>query len=230
MTGILYGVGVGPGDPELMTLKAVKTIENCEVIVSPDSGQERSVAYEIALKVCHGLEEKEHLRLELPMTRDKKVLEQCRKNAAEQIVKVLKDGKDVAFLTLGDPSIYSTYSYIHRIVKVMGFPAKTIAGVPSFCAAAALLGDSLVDAGQLLKILPGSYGNVGQELDTNGVKVLMKSGRAMGNLKKLLQEKGLSDSSQVVINCGMAGERVCSLEDLGESESYFSMVIVKEAE
>ena len=230
MRGILYGVGVGPGDPELMTLKAVKIIAECQVIAFPDSGQERSVAYEIAGKVCRGIEQKEQLKLEFPMTRDRKVLEQCRLTAAKQIVRLLETGKNVAFLTLGDPSIYSTYSYLHRLVREMGFSAEMVAGVPSFCAAAALLGDSLADAGQPLRIIPGSYGCVERELEGDGAKVLMKNGKALDSLKKLLVKKGVSDSSRVVINCGMEGEKVCSLEETGNRESYFSMVIVKETE
>ena len=118
--GILYGVGVGPGDPELMTVKAVRTVERCPVIALPQSGRGECTAYEIAKEAVPALEKKEKLLLSMPMTRDQGKLLESWREAADQIAKKLDLGQDVAFLTLGDPAVYSTYLYLHQLVEKMG--------------------------------------------------------------------------------------------------------------
>lgn len=95
--------------------------------------------------IVDGIDEKECLNLSTPMTKDKAVLDAAYQAAAEAIIEKLKEGKDVACLTLGDPTIYSTYIYIHRLVKAQGYATQIINGIPSFCAVSAKLGDSLVD-------------------------------------------------------------------------------------
>ena len=114
--GTLYGVGVGPGDPRLMTYLAVDTIQKCPVIAVPADGKENAVSYKIASGIVKNLDEKECLNLTTPMTKDKAVLNAAYQAASNQIIEQLEQGKDVACLTLGDPTIYSTYIYIHRPV------------------------------------------------------------------------------------------------------------------
>ena len=106
MKGTLYGVGVGPGDSRLMTYLAVETIEKCPVIAVPAEGREHAVSYRIADGIVKGLDQKECLNLSTPMTKDLKVLGQNYEEAARRIIERLEDGKDVAYLTLGDPTIY----------------------------------------------------------------------------------------------------------------------------
>src|SRR5689334_6783642 len=126
MLGTLYGVGVGPGDPELLTLKAVKIINNSEIIAIPSSDKEKCVAYKIALGAIPELKDKEILYISMPMTKDEKLLEESHKLGAEKIIEKLKLGKNVAFLTLGDPTVYSTYLYVHKIVLNENYSAKII--------------------------------------------------------------------------------------------------------
>ena len=140
--GTLYGVGVGPGDPRLMTYLAVDTIQKCPVIAVPADGKENAVSYKIASGIVENLDEKECLNLTTPMTKDKAVLNAAYQAASNQIIEQLEQGKDVACLTLGDPTIYSTYIYIHRIVKAHGYAPEIINGIPSFCAVSAKLQDS----------------------------------------------------------------------------------------
>ena len=109
--GVLYGVGVGPGDPELLTLKAYRTLEQCPVIAAPGRIPEETVAYRIAAAACPSLEEKERTGIEMPMTKDREVLERSHREAEERLAALLEEGRDVAFLTLGDPCVYSTYFY-----------------------------------------------------------------------------------------------------------------------
>ena len=149
MSGKLYGVGVGPGDPKLMTYLAVETIKNCPVIAVPADGKEHAISYKIASGIVKDMDQKECLGLSSPMTKDRKILEKNYQKVSEEIIKKLDEGKNVAYLTLGDPTVYSTYIYIQRIVKKCGYDAEIINGVPSFCAVAAKLGDSLADRSKL---------------------------------------------------------------------------------
>lgn len=229
MTGTLYGIGVGPGDPELMTLKAVRLIEQCDLVAVPKSGDGEGVAKQITQKAVPDFDKKELIEVSMPMTRDPQVLEQSHQAAAEQIEGYLKEGKSVAFLTLGDPAIYSTYIYVHKKVQQNGFPVEMVPGVPSFCAVAAKLNVSLAEAAQPLHIIPASYQGVEEGLEWSGPKILMKTGRSMKKVKELLNEKGLMDKAKMVQKCGMEGEEIYqSMRDVDENSSYFSVIVVKE--
>ena len=115
MSGKLYGVGVGPGDSKLMTYLAVETIKNCEVIAVPADGKEHAISYKIASGIVTDMNQKECLALSSPMTKDPNVLNENYQNVSKEIMKKLDEGKDVAYLTLGDPTIYSTYIYIQAM-------------------------------------------------------------------------------------------------------------------
>lgn len=151
MAGILYSIGVGPGDPELLTRKAERLIRSCPVLAAP--GGRDSTSFRIAVQAIPEITEKPCLSLHLPMTRDQQVLKESHRVAAEQVAETLKSGQDVALLTLGDPSIYSTCTYIQNQIQAMGFSYQMVAGVPSFCAAAAALGESLTEADKPLRDL-----------------------------------------------------------------------------
>ena len=135
MSGILYGVGVGPGDPELLTLKALRILRESDVIAIPSETKEACAAYRIALGACPELERKELLPVPMPMTKDPAALERSHEAAASAIAEQLELGCQVAFVTLGDPTVYSTYLYIHRKIAGMGYETAIVSGIPSFCAA-----------------------------------------------------------------------------------------------
>lgn len=226
MSGTLYGVGVGPGNPKLMTYLAVEIIETCPVIAVPAEKRDQAMSYKIAQQMVKGLDKKECLNLPIPMTKDKQMLAQSYETAAGQIIRRLKNGEDVAYLTLGDPTIYSTYSYIQRLVKAQGYGAQIINGVPSFCAAAAVLGDSLADRSQQIHILPSSYG-IEEGMTYKGTKVLMKAASQLSKVKQILQENDMA--AAMVENCGMEGEQVYfTVEEMPEKASYYATVLVKE--
>ncbi len=229
MTGKLYGIGVGPGDPELMTLKAVRLIQECDIVAVPKSGDGEGVAKQIARQSVKDFDKKTIVEVAMPMTRDPQVLEDSHRQAAEMIEGYLKEGKSVAFLTLGDPAIYSTYIYVHKKVQQNGFPVEMVPGVPSFCAVAAKLNVSLAEGAQPLHIIPASYQGVEEGLEWSGPKVLMKTGRSMKKVKELLSSKGIMDKAKMVQKCGMEGEEIYeSMEQVDENSSYFSVIVVKE--
>lgn len=224
--GRLYGVGVGPGDPELMTLKAVRIIRECQVVAIPHSEKEKCVAYRIARQAVPEIEEKPCLFLPMPMTKDREILKKSHREAAEKTAGCLEKGENVAFITLGDSTVYSTCLYIHEQIRAMGFETELVNGVPSFCAAAAKFNGPLVNGSQELHIIPASY-QIEEALNLPGVKVLMKAGRKMGQVKELLSEKNLK--VKMAENCGMQGERCfSSLEEIPEEAGYYSLIIASD--
>lgn len=225
MRGCWYGIGVGPGDPELMTLKAVRLIKECGVIVLPHHDREHCVAYQIAVQAVPELAEKKILCLPMPMTKDQAVLEQSHRQAVEQIAECMERGEDVASLTLGDSCVYSTCLYIEARLSQMGYETKLINGIPSFCAAASRLGIGLVNGREELHIVPASY-QIEEALELPGVKVLMKAGRKLPEVKRLLKERG--QTCIMVENCGMDGERIYrSVDEIPDDTGYYALFIVR---
>ena len=226
MNGILYGVGVGPGDPELMTLKAVRLIRENEVIAVPGRVPQETAAYKIAVQAVPELEQKELLSVFMPMIADREKQKKEHRAAALKIEEILDEGKNVVFLTLGDPTIYSTFSYIQYIVESDGYEAALVSGIPSFCAAAAALKMSLSEWQEPLHIIPAVH-CADLIPDQPGTYVLMKSGKKMREVKERLALTG----RQICMaeNCGMPEEKLYhSLDEIPDDAGYFSLIIAKE--
>ncbi len=232
MTGKLYGVGIGPGDPELITIKAKRILSEAEVIAFPKTALEKaSLAWSIAAD--QGVGGKEQLELLFPMSSDQKVLRESWNAAAGRIREKLEEGKRVAFITLGDPTVYSTYMYIHQQLVATGYAAEIIPGVPSFCAAAAKAGISLAENRETVAILPSADqpNSLAGVLSSFDNIVLMKVSRDWAGLKAVLKAEGLLETAVLASRCGMEGERITThLEAVDEADlSYFTTVIVKKA-
>ena len=241
MSGILYGTGTGPGDAELLTLKAVRTIRSCDMTVVPVSDSaleepciweegmpwlEQCTAYQIVLPEVPEIREKPVLCLPMPMKKDKETLKRIHDAGAAAVEQYLDEGKRIAFLTLGDPSVYSTYLYIHKRVLRDGYQARIIPGIPSFCAAAAALNIGLAENKEEIHILPASYG-LEEGLQMSGTKILMKAGKQMASVKETLRKS--KGQFRMVENCGMDGERIYTdPEEVPEKTSYYSLIIIKE--
>ena len=228
MRGMLYGVGVGPGDPELITRKAERVIRQSAVLAVPDAGRGEKTALNIVGELAEG---KQLLSCAAPMVRDHEALNAAYERNADLVCAALDQGKDVAFITLGDPTVYSTYLYLHKKVVARGYDAEIIPGVPSFCAVAARLGTALCEKSERLLIVPASHNDVTDCLDLDANLVFMKAGKEIGALKETLDHHGLLDKASLVANCGMEGELVCpNFADLEEGSGYFSVVLVKKGE
>lgn len=225
-TGTLYGVGIGPGDPKLLTLRAVEVIRGNKVIAVPGEKADDTVAYKIAVQAVPELAEKELIALSMPMTKDKAVLEKNHDHAAERIEAYLRDGQNVVFLTLGDPTVYSTYLYVHKRVVAHGYPTEIVSGITSFCAVAAKLDMGLVEKAQELHVIPASY-QIEEALKMPGTKVLMKAGRKISEVKELLKAQGAE--AMMIENCGMENEKIYnSVDEIPKNAGYYSLIIVKE--
>lgn len=227
--GTFYGVSVGPGDPELLTLKAVRCIEQCPILAAPRTAEGRMLALEI-VKGAVDVSGKTILPLQFAMSRDADTLRASHEAAAGAVREALDAGQDVAMLNLGDVSIYATYGYLEEILKAQGYPTARIAGVPSFCAAAAALGRSLTDGMEApLTLAPGRHAE--QVLDAPGAKVLMKSGRQLPAALAALRRRGLLEKSAMACNCGLPEQTLwpdLSSCDPARPAGYFTTIIVKE--
>lgn len=221
----LYGIGVGPGDPELLTLKALRLIEACDYIAFPGENKEENIAYSIVAKVASGLENKRYLPCPIRMTKDKALLAADYQGAADKIIAALDRGADVAFLTIGDPAIYSTYMPVHKLVKEAGYRAKIISGIPSFCAAAAAMDIELCKHQEQLHIIPSNY-DLGQALGLPGTRVFMKAASKLPQLKSALMDS--DDQVYMIENCGMPNQRIFTTATaMDEAADYLSLVVAK---
>ena len=229
MSGILYGIGIGPGDPELLTIKGLRIIQESDVVAIPGTDIKQSVAYKIVKGVYPQLDEKKLLAVPMPMTKDPDILRQSHDKGADMVEQYLKDGKQVAFLTLGDPTVYSTYLYIHERILKRGYGARIISGVPSFCAVAARLNIGFVEKAEALHVIPATYDadKLDNVLELKGTKVLMKIGKKMSEVREHIIQSGRK--SFMVENCGMPDEKVYeSAEAMPQNSSYYSLIIVRD--
>ncbi|MCM1507169.1 MAG: precorrin-2 C(20)-methyltransferase [Ruminococcus flavefaciens] len=222
--GRLYGVSVGAGDPELITIKAVRIIRECPIIAVPRTSG-RSFALSVAEKSVD-LSGKEILYMDFPMSRNKKILSENYDRISEIICGELLE-KDVAMLSIGDISVYSTFSYIAERVRRKGFEVENCAGVTSFCAVSARAVRPLVCENEKLHIIPYSRENISDCDFSDGTYVIMKCGRNVPELLDILREKNLSDRVYAVENCGLLDERIYSSpDDMGKC-GYFTVFIVE---
>lgn len=223
--GIFYGVSTGPGDSELMTLKAVRILSECDVIVCPQTKSGASLALQIAQGAAD-LSEKCILPVEFPMTKD---MEELRRNY-DRITEILcgiLETQNAAMLCLGDISLYATFPEIGRRVAEKGFRTEILPGVPSFCAAAARAGKSLASKNAPLQILPYGCVDFAERLRLPGGKVILKCGGHMPELTALLQEMQLLESAYAVENCGLETERLIPvLSVTAEQWGYFTVVCI----
>ncbi len=218
MAGKLYAVGVGPGDPELMTLKAIKIIKHADCIACPESHGEPGFAYKIAKGAVPEITQKELLLLEFPMRKDD--LNDAHKKAAERIMYYLSSGRDVAFLTLGDPEFYSTFYYVADIIKEQGYEIEIVSGITSFSASAARLKLPLSLGDESVMITSGGF------CEFEGTLVILK---ASINLKEIKEKAAIYDKQVYLVeNCGMPDEKVYyDLHSIPDEVGYFSLAIVR---
>ncbi len=231
--GKLYGVGVGPGDPKLLTLRAKEILDRADVIFCPKGGEDGTSWARSIIETTTSAA-KEFVELPFPMTRDKKVLETYWQKAADRIAQEIATGKQGAFITLGDPFIYSTYIYLLRTL-LQNYPdieVETIPGISAFNAAAARAQVPLVQADETMAILPvrNDLRGLREALETFDTVVLMKVGSKLDKVIALLGEMALLKQSVLVSHLGQPGEKmIYDLSSLSrvQREGYLSVIIVK---
>lgn len=214
----LFGVGVGPGDKELITLKAVKVIQNADVIVVPSAmSGGKSIAQEVAEEYFN--KDAEVMVKHFPMGGEEQ--EQKIYEAFEAVDEKLQQGKNVAFLTIGDPFVYSTYIYLLNHVQQKGYETETVPGITSFCACASLSGEPLVIGDEPLLIIPS---NQIDKIDNHKNVVIMKVYRNEKKVIDSLEQKGFQ--YVYVKKAGREGQEVIrDREKILESKEYMSLII-----
>lgn len=230
--GILYGIGVGPGDPELITLKAARVLNSVDVVFAAASTKN---VYSQAVSIA-----RPHIRdltavrmLAFPMTRDKKALKKAWRGHAQLIITELTQGNNVAFLTLGDSMTYSTYGYILRNVQDLAphLAIISVPGVTSYQAAAAATNTPLVEGEESLLVVSGAKG--GDHLRNSGGKpdtvAFLKAYRNVADIASALAEADMLENSVAVSNCGLPEQKIFDdIQELAKRDpEYWTLVLAK---
>ena len=230
-TGTLYGIGVGPGDPELITLKALKVLQRVPHIFASCYTKN---TYSMALSIvrCHlngaGIE-----HLPFPMTKDPQVLASAWERNARRVLEVLATGSDAAFVTLGDPLTYSTFGYLLKTLKRLNPEVSIVAipGITSYSAAAALPHIPLTEGEESFYLVSGALGaaRLKEVIDKSDNIVILKTYRYFDEIYRVLEDMDLLDRTTCISRCGLEGETIVeNLRDLkGRELPYLSMVIIK---
>jgi precorrin-2/cobalt-factor-2 C20-methyltransferase len=231
--GTLYGIGVGPGDPELITIKGANLIARCRHIFVPKA---RTAADSLALSIANrylGNSSEIH-ELIFPMTSEREELSRRWGESARKIMSVLEKGEDACFLTLGDPLLYSTYIYLLREIKasIPDADVVTVPGVTAFSAAAALAEFPVGEAKEPVVVIPTAddLDEVRKALKEKGTVILMKIGRRLPDILDILEDAGVIDESIFVSRAGMSDQRVetdlRALRSENHETGYLSIILV----
>ncbi len=235
----LIGIGVGPGDPDLLTVKAVKAIQNADIIMCPASKEDRpSIAFSVVSSLIDKSKNQEIVKLIFPMTKDKDVLEATwKKNAKIMAEKVLLE-KNVVYLTVGDPYLYSTWIYMHKDLKE-NYPdmeISVIPGIVSIFTFASKVGISIAEGSEKVAIIPSCYdlSSVKEIAKYSETMVFLKDGRYFDQVINVLKESGFPDDSIFAIGQDLGTENeIIRKMTLGEvndetlTTKYFSILVVK---
>ena len=226
--GIFYGIGVGPGDPELLTVKAINALKKIDAVIAPKTEKkEGSVALSIVEPYLR--EDVEVVYQTFPMIKDFAESKVVFNSNKQEILSLLDGGKNVAFLTLGDPMFFSTYIYVFQLLKDCGVQIETIPGVPAFLAIASYIGRPLVFGNDIITIIPATAERekIEDALKISDVTVLMKVYKNFPEVVEMLDAEKMLSEAVLVSRCGLAEEKI--ITDLKQNQSekvnYLSTIL-----
>ncbi len=225
MTGALYGLGVGPGDPELLTLKALRLLRACPVIAYLAANEAESFARSIVAPHLPGGQTEVMIRI--AMSADPTGGSAVYDRAAADLAEHLAAGRDVAMLCEGDPFFYGSFQYL--FTRLSGrFPVQVVPGVCSLTAAAAAALLPLLSRNDILTVLPAPLDSavLRQRLASTDAAAVMKLGRHFDKVRAVLDELGLTDRALYVEHAGLPDQRVSPLAEVKPPVPYFSMILV----
>ena len=235
----LIGIGVGPGDPDLLTVKAVNAIQNADIIMCPASKEDRpSIAFSVVSSLIDKSKNQEIVKLIFPMTKDKDILEETWKRNAKIMAEKVLLGKNVVYLTVGDPYLYSTWIYMHKDLKE-NFPdmnINVIPGIVSMFTFASKVGVSIAEGAEKVAIIPSCYdlSSVKEIAKNSESMIFLKDGRYFDQVIDVLKESGFPDDSIFAIGQDLGTEneiiRKMTLGEVNDSSlttKYFSILVVK---
>jgi precorrin-2/cobalt-factor-2 C20-methyltransferase len=221
-----FGVGVGPGDPKLMTIRAGEIIRDAHVLAYPVNGSGESRARSIAAPIIvgHAIE----LPVHLPMQIDREPGRSAYDDAAQAIKAHLDEGRDVAWLCVGDPMFYGSFMYMAG--RLEGYGIEIVPGVTSLSACAARTGTALAGRNDILSVVPATLdeAELRSALERADCAVVIKVGRHFDKVRTVLRDLGLEDDSTILEAASGPAERTASLVDIPDGEqSYFSTILVR---
>ncbi len=230
MKGKIFGIGVGPGDPEFLTLKAVRVLKEVDIVICPEAKKNvGSVAFNIAKEYLRS--DVELLYMTFPMVHCKDELSKAWTENAKKIKERIFEGKNVAFITLGDPTVYSTYMYMVPYLLEESIDIETIPGITSFTAVASSLNMPLTTGNETLGIVPLMKGceDAKKALEQFDNCVIMKASHDNQLLGEIMESMDLHDKFVLISKCGTEEENIIDdIEKLkSEKVPYLSTMIVK---
>ena len=235
----LTGIGVGPGDPDLLTVKAVKAIQNADTIMCPASAEDRpSIALSVVDSLIDKSKNQEIVKLIFPMTKDKDILERHWKENSKIMAEKVLLGNNVVYLTVGDPYLYSTWIYMHREISQNHPTMKitVIPGIVSMFTFASKVGVSIAEGAEKVAIIPSCYdlSSVKEIAKNSEVLVFLKDGRYFDQVIELVRESGFPDDSIFAIGQDLGTDkeiiRKLRLGDVNDdtlTTKYFSILVIK---
>lgn len=229
--GKLYGIGVGPGDSKLLTVKAVEAIQSCDMIITPKTEKkDGSVAWNIAKPYIR--EETELLPMVFQMNLDMEAVARQWEENRRIVCEKLDEGKNLVFLTLGDPMLYSTYMYIFRALEGTEYEAENIPGIPAFVGIANAIGMPLAEWEETVVVLPAtaSEEKIDRVLAVADNAVIMKVYKNWAYIQEMLRKHHLIENAVMVTRAGLPDE--CVQKDLDAlpadyQPNYLSTILAK---
>ncbi|KOO51171.1 precorrin-2 C(20)-methyltransferase [Viridibacillus arvi] len=230
--GTLYGLGVGPGDPELITVKAFRVIQESPVIAYPRKRKGSKSYAQRIVDVYIRPGEKDMLGLVFPMTKDQAILDREWNKAVELVYEKLQEGKDVAFVTEGDPLLYSTFIHMMKLMQELHpeIEIKTVPGISSFNGSASRLGIALADGDDHVAIIPATddYAAMKKALEDHDAVVFIKVAKVMDLMIQILKELNLYDKASVVTKVTSDEEVIWTMDELEDAElEYLTLMVVR---
>ncbi len=226
MTGTLYGLGVGPGDPELLTLKALRVLRACFVIAYPQPDDGPSFARSIVAPYLSAGQLEIPIIVPMDVKRDPAQL--VYKKAAETIAHHLDAGSDVAVLCEGDPFFYGSFMYLHRHLAGR-YPCEIVPGISSLMASAAVLGRPLAARNDVLTVIPAPLPDdeIRERIASSDAVAIVKLGRHFPRIRALLNEMGLETQAGYCERVSLQNQNVTRLSDMiSDVAPYFSMILI----
>jgi precorrin-2/cobalt-factor-2 C20-methyltransferase len=224
--GTLYGIGVGPGDPELLTLKAVRLIQSCPVIAYPAAEHRRSIARGIV--AAHLRDDHQEIALRFPLSDSAAPAQRFYDETAEMLAERLRAGLDVAVLCEGDPLFYGTFMYLHTRLAP-AFRVQVVPGVSSMTASAAALGVPLAFRNDVVSVIPAGLPAevLRARLEAADAAVIIKVGRYLATVREVLHSLGLQHRARYIAHATTEAQTIIPLDDVDPAAvPYFSMIVV----
>lgn len=230
MSGILYGIGLGPGDAELMTLKAARLISAAKVVAYPALAGGDSFARSIAADLID--DDAHEIKIEVPMRVERGPAQAAYDSAADEIKTHLDRGQDVVFLCEGDPFFYGSFMYIYARLKGE-FQTEVVPGITAMTASAAALGLPLAARNEMLSVIPGPLPDdeLRQKISAADSVALMKVGRHLGRIRAVIDGLGLLENAHYIERTSLPNQQQMPLANAPDPAPYFSMILItKEAD